>query len=165
LDTQPNQLGAEFRQALYRQTAGHALFTVELLRAMQARGELVQDEERRWVEGPALDWRTLPVRVEGVIEERIGRLEAELRELLFVASVEGENFTAEVVARIQGLSQWQLLQHLSQDLGQRHRLVRERTGGGQSRPAATVALPVYPYPVSALPLRQPECRGTTVTAW
>jgi tetratricopeptide (TPR) repeat protein len=126
LDTQPNRLGAGFRQTLYQQTGGHPLFTVELLRAMQARGDLVQDEEQRWVEGPTLDWQKLPARVEGVIEERIGRLEAELREVLAVASVEGENFTAEVVTRVQGLSQRQLLQQLSQELQQRHHLVRER---------------------------------------
>ncbi len=35
------------------------------------------------------------------IEERIGRLEQELRRALTVGSVEGEDFTAEVVARVQ----------------------------------------------------------------
>ena len=126
LDTQPNQLAEGFRQALFRQTGGHPLFTIELLRAMQARGDLVQDEEGRWVEGPALDWQVLPARVEAVIEERIGRLDAGLHGILAVASVEGESFTPAVVARVQGLGQRQLLRHLSQELGKRHRLVREQ---------------------------------------
>ena len=125
LDTQPNRLDQGFRQALYRQTGGHPLFTLELLRAMQARGDLVQDEAGRWVEGPTLDWQVLPARVEAVIEERLGRLDVELREILAVASVEGERFTPAVVARVQGLSQRQLLQHLSEELEKRHRLVRE----------------------------------------
>lgn len=125
LDTQANGLDEAFRQALYRQTGGHPLFTVELLRAMQARGDLVQDEEQGWVEGPALDWQVLPARVEGAIEERISRLETELREILTVASVEGESFTSEVIARVQALGQRPLLGLLSQELGKRHRLVRE----------------------------------------
>jgi DNA-binding SARP family transcriptional activator len=125
LDTEANGLDEAFRQALFRQTGGHPLFTIELLRAMQARGDLVQDEVRRWVEGPVLDWQVLPARVEAVIEERIGRLDAELREILAVASVEGESFTPEVMARVQGLGRRPLLGLLSQELGKRHRLVRE----------------------------------------
>ena len=54
-----------------------------------------------WVEGPTLDWETLPARVEAVIAERIGRLAQPLQSALRVASVEGETFTAEVVAQVQ----------------------------------------------------------------
>jgi tetratricopeptide (TPR) repeat protein len=64
--------------------------------------------------------------VEGVIEERVTRLEPELREILSVASVEGEEFTAQVVTQVQGLGERQLLGSLSQELQQRHRLVREQ---------------------------------------
>jgi len=124
LDTDTNGLDEAFRWALFRQTGAHPLFTIELLRAMQARGDLMQDEVRGWVEGSALDWQVLPARVEGAIEERIGRLEAELREILTVASVEGESFTSEVIAQVQGLGRRQLLGLLSQELGKRHRLVR-----------------------------------------
>jgi adenylate cyclase len=132
LDAEPNRLGEEFREALFRHTEGHALFTVELLRDMQERGDLRRDPEGQWVAGPpprlagapvpactcdagtgasqvqagtgasqvqagqdGLDWKTLSVRVEGVIERRIARLPAELRQVLRVASVEGKEFTAE----------------------------------------------------------------------
>ncbi len=125
LETEPNRLGQPFRRALARHTGGHPLFTVELLRAMQERGDLVQDRDGAWVEGLALDWETLPPRVEGVIEERVGRLEQALRELLTVASVEGEEFTAQVVARVQELGERQVLRRLSGELEKRHRLVRE----------------------------------------
>ncbi|MFQ5595547.1 MAG: ABC transporter substrate-binding protein [Anaerolineae bacterium] len=126
LDTEPNRLGEGFRQALFRHTLGHPLFTIELLRDMQERGDLVQDEESRWIEGPALDWKALPARVEGVIEERIGRLEEELRDILAVAAVEGEDFTAQVVARVQEIRERRLLRELSRELEKRHHLVRER---------------------------------------
>ena len=126
VDTEPNRLGEDFRKALFRHTGGHPLFTVELLRDMQERGDLVQDDEGDWVKGRTLDWGALPARVEGVIEERIGRLEDGLREVLTVASVEGEDFTAQVVARVQEIRELELLRELSRELEKRHRLVRER---------------------------------------
>jgi tetratricopeptide (TPR) repeat protein len=126
LATEPNELGEGFRRSLFEHTGGHALFTLELLRAMQERGDLVQDDAGHWVEGASLDWEALPARVEGVIEARIGRLEEELRETLAVASVEGEDFTAQVVARVQAVSERKLLRTLSRELERRHRLVRGR---------------------------------------
>lgn len=127
LESEPSRLGAGFRRALFEHTGGHPLFTVELLRSMQERGDLVQDDTGCWVPGPALDWQTLPARVEGVIEARIGRLEEELREFLSVASVEGEEFTAQVVALVQEIGERQALRVLSRELEKRHRLVRERS--------------------------------------
>ncbi len=124
LDSEPNRLGAAFRDTLYRQTGGHPLFTVELLRGMQERGDLVRDEAGRWMEGPTLDWETLPARVEATIAERISRLPEELQAILAVASVEGEEFTAEVVARVRATDEWDMVQRLSNELEKRHRLVR-----------------------------------------
>jgi predicted ATPase len=124
LDSEPNRLGVGFREMLYRQTHGHPLFTIELLRGLQERGDLVQDPEGRWVEGPALDWETLPARVEAAIRERIGRLPQMLHRALAVASVEGEVFTAEVVARFLETDERKMVQRLSGELDRRHRLVR-----------------------------------------
>jgi predicted ATPase/DNA-binding SARP family transcriptional activator len=127
LDSEPNRLGAAFREMLYRQTHGHPLFTIELLRGLQERGDLVQDPESRWVEGPTLDWETLPARVEAVIAERIGRLAQPLRAALRVASVEGEVFTAEVVARVRAADEREMLERLSGELDRRHRLIRAQS--------------------------------------
>jgi DNA-binding SARP family transcriptional activator len=124
LDTEPNRLGEEFRNVLFQHTAGHPLFTIELVRAIQERGDLFRDETGRWAAGPALDWDTLPARVEGVIEERLGRLDEELREILTVACVEGEVFTAQVVARVLEIEERRLLRCLSRELERRHRLVQ-----------------------------------------
>jgi predicted ATPase len=127
LDSEPNRLGVAFRQMLYRQTRGHPLFTIELLRGLQDRGDLVRDPEGRWVEGPALDWETLPARVEAVIVERVGRLAQPLQGLLRVASVEGEVFTAEVAARVRATDEREILGRLSDELDRRHRLVRAQS--------------------------------------
>jgi len=126
LNTEPNQLKEEFRHKLFQHTGGHPLFTIELLRNMQERGDLVRDRQGRWVETPVLDWETLPKRVEGVIEERIGRLGQELRQLLTVSCVEGEDFTAEVVARVQAAEAGRLIRRFSAELERQHRLIMSR---------------------------------------
>ncbi len=123
LDTEPNRLGAEFRDTLYRHTNGHPLFTIELLRGMQEQGLLVKDRKGRWIEGPELNWVDLPARVDAVIEERINRLTERLREILSLASVEGEEFTAEVLARLQKTELRNLIRMLSSELDRRHHLV------------------------------------------
>jgi DNA-binding SARP family transcriptional activator len=125
LDTEPNRLEEAFREALFKRTGGHPLFTVELLRDMQSRGALLQDEAGQWFEGQELDWETFPARVEAVIAGRVDRLDRVSQAILKVASVEGELFSAEVVARVLGMEERLVLHTLSQ-LGNRHRLVRER---------------------------------------
>ncbi len=125
VDSEPNHLGEIFRDTLYRQTRGHPLSTIELLREMQQRGDLVQDASGQWVEGPELDWKTLPARLEAVVAERLGRLAEDARELLQIASVEGETFTAEVAARVLDVNERQVLRWLSK-LDTEHRLVNAR---------------------------------------
>jgi DNA-binding SARP family transcriptional activator/predicted ATPase len=127
LESEPNRLGDAFREMLYRQTGGHPLFTIELLRGLQERGDVIQDAEGRWAEGPALDWTALPARVEAVIAERIGRLPEPLQAALRVASVEGEVFTAELVARVRATGEREMLERLSGELDRRHQLVRAQS--------------------------------------
>jgi DNA-binding SARP family transcriptional activator len=126
LDSERNRLGVEFRAALFGRTAGQPLFTVELLRAMRERGELVPDvrADGAWIAGPALDWDTLPVQVEAVIQERVARLDPETREILNVGSVEGEQFTASVVAAVTEMAEPSVLRALRR-LEALYRLVRE----------------------------------------
>jgi adenylate cyclase len=124
LETEPNQLGPAFMEAFFQHTRGHALFSVEMLHGLQERGDLVKDDQDRWVEGPDLNWEILPARVEGVIGERIARLPTRLQEALRVASVEGEVFIAEVVARVQTLDEREIVRQLSGELDKQHRLVR-----------------------------------------
>ena len=132
LDSEPNRLEFAFRETLYRRTHGHPLFTLELLRAMQERGDLIQAPDGSWIQGQALDWETLPARVEAAIAERIGRLPQRLRAVLRVASVEGQDFTAEVIARVLETDERETVQRLSNELDRRHRLVHaleiERVG-------------------------------------
>lgn len=126
LDTEPNRLDKNFREALFHRTQGHPLFTVELLRSMQERGDISKDQEGCWIATPELDWEALPARVEAVIEQRLGRLDDDLREILSVGSIEGETFTAQVVAQVLVRDERALLRQLSGELENRHRLVIEQ---------------------------------------
>ncbi|MFQ5525945.1 MAG: protein kinase [Thermoanaerobaculia bacterium] len=149
LDNEPNRLDASFRKALLQHTKGHALFTVELLRDFQDRGILVQafspisgevvdlqeDGAGRgvWQLAGEVNWGELPARTEGVIAERMSRLSDDLREVLLWASIEGEEFTAEVLAEVLDQDVRKVVRTLSGELDKRHELVRaqavRRSGG------------------------------------
>jgi DNA-binding SARP family transcriptional activator len=126
LDSESNHLDQAFRQTLYRHTRGHPLFTVELLRGLQERGDLLQDEAGYWIAGPNLDWERLPPRAEAVIAERLQRLPSDWRKLLAAASVQGETFIAEVLAKATGVNETEVVECLSGPLSKQNRLVEAR---------------------------------------
>jgi len=123
LDTEANQLSPHFRAGLFARTQGYPLFTVELLHALQERGDLVRDESGHWVEGETLAWERLPTRIEATVAQRIGRLPPPLQQVLRLAAVEGELFTAEVIAHVLGVSGYAITRQLSSALSQHARLV------------------------------------------
>jgi len=125
LDTEPNHLDEAFRQELYRRTHGNPLFTIQLLRNLQEREEIISDEQGYWITTTHLNWESLSPQVEGIIGERIGRLNQELQDLLLAASVEGEQFTVQVLEQVQGTAERGILRQLSRELEKRHRLVQE----------------------------------------
>ena len=126
LQSEPNRLNQNFHRALFHHTRGHALFTIELLRELQTQGTLRQDESGYWVESDPLDWNLLPAKVEGVIEKRIGQLTPECRELLVIASIEGEEFTAQVISCLTNRTERAVFHLLSHELEKRHFLVQEQ---------------------------------------
>jgi len=123
LESEPNALSPEFHRMLYQRTSGHPLFTIELLRGMQLRGDVVKDKKGKWVEGGQLNWDQLPVRVEAVISRRIHHLTDECQALLNAACVEGEQFTGGVVANVLKKDEQQVQALLSREIGKRYRLV------------------------------------------
>lgn len=124
LDLEPNQFNEAFREELFQYTNSHPLFVIETLHAMQERGDLIKDQTGVWVTSPTLNWDYLPPRVEAAIAERLRGLPQHYLDLLKTASVEGERFTAEVVAQIQGESERELLNLLSGDLERRYQLIQ-----------------------------------------
>jgi len=123
LDTEPNRLDESFRQEFFRISGGHPLTTIELLRDMQERGGLVKDADGYWITSLALNWETLPVRVEATIAERMERLNKQELAILRVAGVQGETFSAEVVSRVVSIAVPEVVSCLSSVLDREHRLV------------------------------------------
>lgn len=126
VDAEPNALPKGFREQLAERSGGRALFAAELLRHVQLQGYLRRDADGRWVEAGEILWQTMPSRVEGVIEQMFTRLDAQLRDALLAASVEGVEFTAEVVASVQGIEPTALVRRLSDEAAQQHRLIEAR---------------------------------------
>ena len=123
LDVEPNKLSDKFRRTFFVQTKGHPLFTVELFREMKEHGMIIRDDTGRWIEGNTFEWNRLPTRVDAVINERINRLTENMRNILIIASIEGEEFTAEVVDRLLNMDERELIRILSSELEKRHQLV------------------------------------------
>ena len=53
---------------------GSATVSMELLRSLVEKGELVQDNCEQWTQRLELNWDKMPTRVEAAIAERVGRL-------------------------------------------------------------------------------------------
>jgi ABC-type oligopeptide transport system substrate-binding subunit/DNA-binding SARP family transcriptional activator len=121
--SQPNRLSQAFQDQLYRLTRGHPLFTIELMNDMQQTGDLIQDADGCWVEGKELDWARVPGKVEEVLAGRFQRLPRHDQDILSTASVEGETFTAEIVAEASGQSPQEVIDCLSGPLSKSHRIV------------------------------------------
>lgn len=141
IDIFPNQFSETFRSKLFLLTDGNPLFTVEMIKNMQEKGYISRNSQGALVDSQQIDWTGLPTKVEGVIEERISRLEQQLKDELAIASVEGENFTAQVIGRLQNLNERQVLKDLSAELGKRHQLITE---SGEMNVGHTV-LSVYKF--------------------
>ena len=124
LDSEPNHLTESFRETLFKQTGGHALFTVELVAALQERGDLQRGAHGYWQAGDVVEWSRLPSRTEAVIAERFGRLPLPLRRLLNAAGVQGESFSAEVAAQVIDRPLRDVIHLLSAVLDRGHRLVQ-----------------------------------------
>jgi tetratricopeptide (TPR) repeat protein len=88
---------------------------------------LQKNENGKWVIHKDFKWDYIPSRVEAVIKERVDRLSNELKKTLTVASVEGENFTAQVIGRLEEINDRSILERLSSQLSKRHHLVEEES--------------------------------------
>lgn len=120
-----HRFDAGFVERLLEITAGQPLLLGELLVHLSERGRVTLDGEGYWVAPELLDWSALPTRVEGVIAERLERLDPRIYDVLEVASVQGRSFVVSVVARILGLDELELVKLLARELDARHHLVNE----------------------------------------
>lgn len=125
LDSEKNIYDSRFRDKLFERTNGNPLFVNELMNLLKEEGMLVHNHDGVWMNNANLHWKSYPVRIEGIIQERIGRLEDSLVEVLSHASVQGYNFIAQVLSKTMGEPERNLLMTLSKTLQKQHHLVAE----------------------------------------
>lgn len=125
LETEVPGLGPDFRRAFLEHTEGHALFSRELLHSLRENRAIAASDSGRWEQTKPIDWSDIPPRVEGVVQERVDRLDEELRDMATVASVQGESFLVEILARLTDLPVRKVLRSLSRQLEGIHGLVVE----------------------------------------
>lgn len=125
LDREANVYDAVFRQTLFERTGGNPLFVSEMMCLLKEEGILEQNEVGIWTNHAVTDWQSYPVRIEGIIRERIGRLEDSMVEVLSQASVQGYRFIVQVLSRTIGETERDLLMTLSRKLQKQYHLVNE----------------------------------------
>lgn len=109
-----------FAATLTARTNGLPLFVMGMLRLFEERGLL---ENGRPV-GPAdIDWSELPEELESLFQERLERLDLPTRDLLALASVQGEQFVADPIFVALGLDRDLGVERLYRDLGHRWGMV------------------------------------------
>ena len=118
-----NRFASDFASKMQSHTGGNALFVAELFQYFEETGKFFQDDQGVWMFKDELKISELPPKVESVIEKRIAGLETDLRKILDAASVEGDEFTAQVVAQICGIEERELLERLSDELEQGWHLI------------------------------------------
>jgi tetratricopeptide (TPR) repeat protein len=118
-------------QRLHRETEGHPLYIVEMLRAKEtglngADPLAANLSAERPATGPK-DRRSLPQRVLATIEARLAQLSPAARTVVGVAAVVGREFRMDLLAGIGGISESETASALDELL--ERRLVREQSGG------------------------------------
>jgi predicted ATPase len=125
-----NSFTPDFVTTIQKQTEGYPLFVSQLFSLFQELNIIVSvnlpPNQKLWkISDYSKITPTIPTSIDAVLSERFRLMEEELRQLLIRASVEGENFTAQVVATILELDEYKILDSL-EILEQRYRLVQEK---------------------------------------
>lgn len=120
----PNDFSSDFEKSILKRTEGNPLFISELLKDLEEKDVLVL-QDGQWHLNQAIKTDDLPETVESVIESRISRISDELKDVLRCGSVEGEEFTAEILAQVKKVDEFKLLEDLDVELRKRYRLITD----------------------------------------
>lgn len=123
LSSEPNALSKNFHRKIYQLTSGNPLFTIELLRGMQTRNEIIHDKSGKWIEGDHLDWEQLPTKVDAAIARRISMLSKNCQYLLSIASIQGDIFDVNVIASMLGKPEDEIFRLLKENICKENQLI------------------------------------------
>jgi len=101
--------GVALAHALYRETDGNPFFVTEVLRHLSETGAIYQDGTGRWTAAADLDTMAMPDSVRLVIGSRVARLGKDVSQVLPLAAVIGREFDLDLLARVSGRTEDELL--------------------------------------------------------
>jgi class 3 adenylate cyclase len=122
----------ELAEAVYRQTEGNPLFIQEVIRYAAESG-LIKREDGQWVAegGPESLLNQIPEGLRDVIGRRLSGLSEECNRILSIASVIGRDFALDVLTRVAGVSEDDLLAAIEE--ASRVSLIEEMRGQRELR--------------------------------
>ncbi|MBN2544128.1 tetratricopeptide repeat protein [bacterium] len=120
-----NKFPKDFAKKLEEHSEGNPLFITEVLESIAEDEGITCDEEGYFILGKDVIDK-LPDSIQGVISARIDRLHEQLRKILDYASVNGENFAAQVIDKVLEIDELELAEYLD-DLAMKHGLVRHES--------------------------------------
>jgi predicted ATPase len=140
-----NTFAPDFVRRIQQSTDGHPLFTSQLFSLWEETGVIVPtpqaDGRPIWEIARSADAPyAIPRSLSEVLDERIRLIEGEMRETLTCASIEGEDFTAQVIAHLRQLDEVKVLDNL-ETLEDRYRLIQEQ----ESKAVASAVLDFYRF--------------------
>jgi class 3 adenylate cyclase len=117
-------------EAIYRQTEGNPLFIQEVIRYAAESG-LIKREGDQWVATTESLLTQIPEGLKDVIGRRLSGLSEDCNRVLSVASVIGRDFAVDVLQRVGGISEDQLMSALEEAM--RVSLIEDMKGGREAR--------------------------------
>lgn len=115
-----NNFDDEFFNSIENLTDGQPLYVVEILDYLVRNG-IISTNENSFI-SDKIKINELPVSLNGVISEKVERLNKDLKKVLSYASVNGEEFSVQVIEKILKIDELDLLDYL-QELRQKHDLL------------------------------------------
>ena len=122
----PNDFPLELSGLIQRKTEGHPLFATSLAQFLSERGDIAKANEHWTLTRPLLEMDLeAPETIRSMIRKKVEALEEEDRRALQYASIEGEEFTSTVLARLLGVDELDLEERLDR-LDRVYRLIETR---------------------------------------
>jgi len=116
----------ELKRHVHQETEGNPLFVLELAELLVEEG-ILGFEAGTWKQVRDLGQVDIPSKVYEVIIRRLNRLDEDLREALDMGSINGEEFTFDLLASVLGWDRMRLLRSL-RSLERNYRLIRSTNG-------------------------------------
>lgn len=118
-----NTFDKSFSDKIYKLTQGHPLFVNEILQNLVERNLIFADNSGNYT-AKDIDLKQLPTSINGVISERIERLDKELQKIISYASIDGTEVTVNILEKLLKIDELDLLDFLEQ-LNKKHGLLAE----------------------------------------